>query len=84
MLIAITTSGNSGNILKALEAAKEANVSSVVLTGAGRGMLDASTKTINIPSSDTARIQECHILLGHIICGLVEDSMFGSLRSENA
>ena len=84
VLIAITTSGNSGNILKALEAAKEANVSSVVLTGAGRGMLDASTKTINIPSSDTARIQECHILLGHIICGLVEDSMFGSLRSENA
>ena len=84
VLIAITTSGNSGNILKALEAAKEANVPSVVLTGAGRGMLDAATETLNIPSTDTARIQECHILLGHIICGLVEESMFGSLRSENA
>ena len=84
MFIAITTSGNSGNILKALEAAKEANVPSVVLTGAGRGMLDAATETINIPSTDTARIQECHILLGHIICGLVEESVFGSLRAENA
>ena len=79
VLIAITTSGNSGNILKALEAAKEANVPSVVLTGAGRGMLDAATETLNIPSTDTARIQECHILLGHIICGLVEQAMFGSL-----
>ena len=84
ILIAITTSGNSGNILKALEAAKEVNVPSVVLTGAGRGMLDAATETLNIPSTDTARIQECHILLGHIICGLVEESIFGSLRAENA
>ena len=84
ILIAITTSGNSGNILKALEAAKEASVPSVVLTGAGRGMLDAATETLNIPSTDTARIQECHILLGHIICGLVEESIFGSLRAEDA
>ena len=84
VIIAITTSGNSGNILKALEAAKAANVPSVVLTGAGRGMLDAATETLNIPSTDTARIQECHILLGHIICGLVEESIFGSLRAEDA
>ena len=84
VLIAITTSGNSGNILKALDAAKKANVPAVVLTGAGRGMLDAGTETLNIPSTDTARIQECHILLGHIICGLVEESIFGSLRAENA
>ena len=79
VLITITTSGNSTNILKALEAAKEANVQSVVLTGAGRGIIDAATETLNIPSTDTARIQECHILLGHIICGLVEQAMFGSL-----
>ena len=84
VIIAITTSGNSGNILKALEAAEVANVPAVVLTGAGRGMLDAATETLNIPSTDTARIQECHILLGHIICGLVEESIFGSLRAENA
>jgi D-sedoheptulose 7-phosphate isomerase len=84
LLIAITTSGNSGNILKALEAAKEANVPSVVLTGAGRGMLDAATETLNIPSTDTARIQECHILVGHIICGLVEETLYGSFRADNA
>ena len=84
VLIAITTSGNSGNILKALEAAKAANVPSVVLTGAGRGMLDDAAETLNVPSTDTARIQECHILLGHIVCGLVEESIFGSLRAENA
>lgn len=84
VLIAITTSGNSGNILKALEAAKAANVPAVVLTGAGRGMLDDAAETLNVPSTDTARIQECHILLGHIICGLVEESLFGSLRAKNA
>ena len=77
VLIAITTSGNSGNILKALEAAKAANVPSVVLTGAGRGMLDDATETLNVPSTDTARIQECHILLGHILCGMVEEAIFG-------
>ena len=56
-----------------------AKVPAVVLTGAGRGMLKDDTETLNIPSTDTARIQECHILLGHIICGLVEQAMFGSL-----
>ena len=76
VLIAITTSGNSGNILKALEAAKETNVPAVVLTGAGRGMLDDTTEALNIPSTDTARIQECHILIGHIICGFVEKAIF--------
>ena len=81
VLIAITTSGNSGNILKALDAAKETNVPAVVLTGAGRGMLDASTEAINIPSTDTARIQECHILIGHIICGMVEATIFENLNS---
>ena len=84
IFIAITTSGNSGNILKALEAAKMANVPAVVLTGAGRGMLEDDIETLNIPSTDTARIQECHILLGHIICGLVEESIFGTLRAKNA
>jgi len=76
MLIAITTSGNSVNILKALEAAKEVSVPAVVLTGAGRGMLDDATETLNIPSTDTAKIQECHIMIGHIICGMVEAAIF--------
>ena len=80
VLIAITTSGNSGNILKALEVAKEVNVPAVVLTGAGRGMLDDATETLNVPSADTARIQECHILIGHIICGIVEENIFSELK----
>ena len=80
VVIAITTSGNSGNILKALEAAKVANVPAIVLTGAGRGMLDDATETLNVPSTDTARIQECHILIGHIICGIVEENIFSELK----
>jgi D-sedoheptulose 7-phosphate isomerase len=80
VLIAITTSGNSVNILKALEAAKVANVPAIVLTGAGRGRLDDAIETLNVPSTDTARIQECHILIGHIICGIVEKNIFSELR----
>lgn len=83
ILIAITTSGKSANIIKALTAAKAANVPSVVFTGAGIGMIEDDIETLNIPSTDTARIQECHILLGHILCGLVEESIFGSLQNEN-
>ena len=81
VLIAITTSGNSGNILKALQAAKENNVPTVVLTGAGMGQLPKDVQSLHIPSLDTARIQECHILIGHIICGLVEANIFSELRS---
>ena len=80
IIIAITTSGNSSNILKALDAAKIKKVFTVVLTGSGRGKLADDAITLNIPSEDTARIQECHILIGHIICGLVEESIFGSKR----
>ena len=81
VLIAITTSGNSGNILKALQAAKENKVPTVVLTGAGMGQLPKDVQSLHIPSLDTARIQECHILIGHIICGLVEADIFSELRS---
>lgn len=80
IIIAITTSGNSTNILKALKAAKKKGIPSFVFTGLGRGMLEDDADTLNIPSTDTARIQECHILIGHIICGLVESSIFSSLR----
>lgn len=76
ILIAITTSGNSGNILKAIDAAKNKRITTVVFTGAGRGKLADDVDTLNVPSTQTARIQECHILIGHIICGLVEKSIF--------
>jgi D-sedoheptulose 7-phosphate isomerase len=77
VIIAITTSGNSSNILKALEAAKMKQVFAVVLTGSGRGKLADDVIALNVPSNDTARIQECHILIGHVICGLVEEAIFG-------
>ena len=82
ILIAITTSGNSSNILKALETAQKKGITSVAFTGSGRGMLDDETITLNIPSADTAKIQECHILIGHIVCGLVESTMFSSVRAQ--
>ncbi len=82
IIIAITTSGNSSNILKALDTAKKKGIPSVVFTGSGRGMLDDDADTLNIPSTDTARIQECHILIGHIVCGLVESTIFSSLRPQ--
>ena len=46
-------------------------------------MIEDDIEILNIPSTETARIQECHILLGHILCGLVEDSIFGDLRNKN-
>ena len=76
VLIAITTSGNSENILKAIDTAKSKNIPTVVFTGAARGKLTEDIDSLNIPSTETARIQECHILIGHIVCGLVEKSIF--------
>lgn len=80
VIIAITTSGNSGNILRAIEAAKSRNVYTVILTGAGNGRLPQDIESINVPSTDTARIQESHILIGHIICGLAEEAIFGDKK----
>lgn len=77
-LIAITTSGNSINILKAINAADKLGINSIVFTGQSRGKLGMRVETLNIPSLDTARIQECHILVGHIICRLVEAAIFKS------
>lgn len=77
LIIAITTSGNSINILKAIEAAKQKNIYIAVFTGDTGGSLSEDVDTINIPSNETARIQECHILIGHIICGIAEQSIFG-------
>lgn len=76
VLIAITTSGNSINVLKAIEAAQKINLPVIVFAGEGRGKLSENVQAINIPSTNTARIQECHILVGHIVCGLVEADIF--------
>ena len=78
VLIAITTSGTSPNILKAVEMAHSKGVIVIGLTGAKGGKLkDSADLTIMVPSDDTARIQEAHITIGHIICHLVEKGLFG-------
>ena len=75
-LIAITTSGNSRNIIKGVDVAKKRGICTFILTGQSGGEVKDLARCIHIPSTDTARIQECHILLGHIICGFVEKAMF--------
>ena len=77
VLIGLSTSGNSANIIKAFEAAKAKGVITIAFTGiTGGQMKSISDYLINIPSSDTPRIQESHIMVGHIICELVELSYF--------
>lgn len=77
VLVGISTSGNSVNILEAYKAAKEKGMIIVSMTGQSGGkMRDGSDYLLNIPSSDTPRIQESHITIGHIICEIVENSLF--------
>ena len=78
VLVGISTSGNSGNIVKAFEMAKTKQVVTIGFTGEKGGkMKEISDYLINVPSNDTPRIQESHILVGHIICELVESNIFG-------
>jgi D-sedoheptulose 7-phosphate isomerase len=78
VLVGLSTSGNSINILKAFEVARQKGIITVGLTGADGGkMKGLSNYLLNVPSTDTPRIQESHILLGHIICQLVEANLFG-------
>ena len=80
VLVGLSTSGNSGNILKAFEMAKEKGMITVGFTGATGGkMKDLSDFLLNVPSTDTPRIQESHILLGHIICQLVEEQYINTV-----
>jgi D-sedoheptulose 7-phosphate isomerase len=79
VLVVLSTSGNSGNIVKAFETAREKKVITVGFTGESGGkMKGLSDYLFNVPSSDTPRIQESHILLGHIVCELVEREYFKS------
>ncbi len=77
ILIGLSTSGNSPNILQAFETAKKKQITTIGFTGASGGkMLALSNYIFKVPSSDTPRIQECHITIGHIICQLVEELYF--------
>ena len=78
VLVGLSTSGNSANILRAFEMAREKGMTTIGFTGETGGAIKSlCDHLINIPSSDTPRIQESHILLGHIICQLVEEEYFG-------
>jgi D-sedoheptulose 7-phosphate isomerase len=78
VLLGFSTSGNSVNIVKAIESAKDLGITTIGFTGAKGGkMKEISDFIFNVPSNDTPRIQESHIMLGHIICQLVEEKVFG-------
>jgi D-sedoheptulose 7-phosphate isomerase len=72
----ISTSGNSKNVLQAVEAANDKELFSIGFTGRGGALAKSAKLVFSAPSDDTARIQEAHITLGHIICDLVERRLF--------
>jgi len=77
VLIGISTSGNSKNILKAFQISKSLGVITFGLTGTTGGLMkNVSDYIIQVPSNDTPRIQECHIMIGHILCEIVENNLF--------
>jgi D-sedoheptulose 7-phosphate isomerase len=83
VLIGLSTSGNSANILKAFGVAREKEMTTIGFTGLSGGQLkDRSDYLFNVPSVNTPRIQEAHIMIGHIICELVEKAYFGSASAE--
>jgi D-sedoheptulose 7-phosphate isomerase len=79
VLIAISTSGNSPNVLRALEAAKARGLTTIGKTGkTGGKMAPLCDIALKMPANDTPRVQECHMMLGHIYCALIEDALFGA------
>ncbi len=77
VLIGISTSGNSPNVIWALEAARLSNIHTLVLTGDGGRMREIAQVAISVPSSNTQYIQEAHLSIEHILCDLVERRLFG-------
>lgn len=76
LLVAISTSGNSANAIKAVEVAKTMGITTVALTGNGGGRLaELADLTIRVPAQRTNSIQEIHIAIGHILCGIIEDTL---------
>ena len=75
LVVALTTSGRSKNIIRVLEHAKFLNVRSVLLTGKKGGLNHLVDESIVIPSSKTTHIQESHIMVGHIMCKIIEKEL---------
>ncbi|MBI5195728.1 MAG: D-sedoheptulose 7-phosphate isomerase [Nitrospirae bacterium] len=83
VLVAISTSGNSPNVLKAVEAAKKKKLKIIALTGAkGEKLASKADYAFIVPSTNTPRIQEVHITLGHVLCQMVEEILFESHRKK--
>ena len=79
VLVGISTSGNSKNIMDAFSIAKQLGIATVAFTGEGGGMMKAQADLcLNVPSSTTNNIQEMHIACGHVICGIVESHFYGN------
>jgi phosphoheptose isomerase len=76
VLIGISTSGNSANILAAMETARALDMRTIGLSGAGGRIADIANVVVAVPSRSTQHIQECHITIGHIVCDLVECLLF--------
>lgn len=77
--IAISTSGKSANVVRAAETAREAGLRTIALTGGDGGKLASAVDlAIVVPSGVTARIQECHIAIGHVLCEYVDEELFGA------
>lgn len=84
VLIGISTSGNSENVLRAVNQAKSMGIKTVGLLGAGGGkILDVCDMSVTVPSKVTARIQESHILIGHIWCEMIEEILFPEFFAKN-
>ncbi|MDA3892490.1 MAG: SIS domain-containing protein [Salinivirgaceae bacterium] len=81
VIFGLSTSGNSENIVRAIKVANDKKMITVGLTGQMGGKLkDLSTFLLNVPTTNTPRIQEVHIMLGHIICEIVEEKLFGHFK----
>ena len=76
IFIPISTSGNSENVIRAIKKANELGIKTYGLTGLNDGKMDGLCNVIKVPSHKTEKIQECHIMIGHIFCGLVESLIF--------
>ena len=72
----ISTSGNSPNVLAGLRAARERGMRCLGMTGQGGALIDASDLALTVPTATTARVQETHIIMGHILCQLVDQTLF--------
>ena len=82
VFIGISTSGNSRNIVEAISVCKLRGITTVAITGANPCKMDVSDFTIKVPSTETPRIQECQTLIGHIICCIIEENIFGNLKPQ--